>query len=108
MKTVYEAANAVEAHMLQDLLRSAHISARVDGAFLQGAMGELPAAGLVRVVVEDEDWTRARAEIEHWEAEQPPDAAAPAVVRSSRVALLLAFAAGVGVGIALCRLMLGF
>lgn len=99
MKTVYEAANAVEAHMLQDLLRSAHIHARVDGAYLQGAMGELPAAGLVRLVVEDEDWSRARAELERWEAEQPPESAAPpAPARGQWLLTLLAFALGVLAG----------
>lgn len=99
MKTVYEAANAVEAHMLQDLLRSAHIHARVDGAYLQGAMGELPAAGLVRLVVEDEDWLRARAELERWEAEQPREStAAPTPARVHWGLTLLAFSLGVLAG----------
>lgn len=85
--------------MLQDLLRRVHISARVDGAYLQGAMGELPAAGLVRLVVEDEDWTRARAEIERWEAEQPPETASPRTAAPLRWApTLLAFALGVLAG----------
>ena len=78
MKTVYEAANAIEAHMLQDLLRQEHIEADVQGAYLTGGIGELPAAGLVRLTVEDEDYTPAREIIERWEAsEASPSALAP-------------------------------
>jgi hypothetical protein len=73
MKTVFEASNALEAYMLQDLLRQQGISARVDGALLQGAVGELPAIGLVRLVVEDEDYSRGRAVIQAWEATVVPD-----------------------------------
>lgn len=68
MKTVFEASSAVEAHMLQDVLRQQEISAHVQGEFLPGAVGELPAAGLVRLVVEDEDYERAKAAIARWEA----------------------------------------
>lgn len=53
-RTVYEAANAIEAQMLQDLLKQDGIATRIDGAFLQGAVGELQAGGLVRLVVEND------------------------------------------------------
>lgn len=68
MKTLYESSNALEAHMLHDLLQQEGIASRVDGAYLQGAVGELPASGLVRLVVEDDDYDRARAVIRRWEA----------------------------------------
>jgi len=68
MKTVFEATSAIEAHMLQDVLRQEEIAAHVHGEFLPGAVGELPAAGLVRLVVDDEDFDRAKAAIERWEA----------------------------------------
>lgn len=68
MKTLYEPSNALEAHMLHDLLQQEGIPSRVDGAYLQGAVGELPASGLVRLVVEDNDYEQARAVIRRWEA----------------------------------------
>lgn len=69
--TVFEAANLVEAHMVQDLLRQQGLSARIEGEYLQGAMGELPARGLVRVVVEEVDAAAARQAIAEFEAAQP-------------------------------------
>jgi hypothetical protein len=87
MKTVYEPANSLEGHMLQDVLRQRGIEARLDGAGLQGAVGELPAIGLVRLRVEDEDYAEARAAIDEWEKtpvanpiEAPPARAPRALV----------------------------
>jgi len=68
LKSVYEPSNALEGHMLQDLLKQRGIAAHVEGAQLQGGVGELPASGFVRVVVEDDDYVAARAVIEDWEA----------------------------------------
>jgi Putative prokaryotic signal transducing protein len=72
MKTVYEAANSVEAHMLQDLLKQENITSYLQGTFLTGAIGELPAAGLVRLEVEDKDYDAARTLIVEWERSNPP------------------------------------
>ncbi|AAZ97021.1 hypothetical protein Tbd_1068 [Thiobacillus denitrificans ATCC 25259] len=77
MKTVYEPSNALEAHMLHDLLQHEGIPSRVDGAYLQGAVGELPASGLVRLVVEDDDYERARAVIRRWEATEVSEPTPP-------------------------------
>lgn len=83
--TVFEAANLVEAHMVQDLLRQQGLPARVEGEYLQGAMGELPARGLVRVVVEDEaDVAAARRVIAEFEAAQPGDDPAAAAAAAAR------------------------
>ncbi|MGH8203059.1 MAG: DUF2007 domain-containing protein [Steroidobacteraceae bacterium] len=68
MKTVFEPSNALEGHMLEDLLRQRGISARVEGAQLQGGVGELPVSGFVRLVVDDSDYVAARAVIDEWEA----------------------------------------
>lgn len=68
MKTLYQAANAVEAHMILDLLRQEGITGHVLGEHLQGAVGELPAAGLVRVMVDEADHARGRQIIDTWEA----------------------------------------
>ena len=71
MQTLYEAANAVEAHMLVDLLKQEGVEAHIRGAHLQGALGELPAAGLVRIEVAPEDHARGREVIDRWELKQP-------------------------------------
>lgn len=73
MKTLYQAANAVEAHMILHLLKQDGITGHVLGEHLQGAVGELPAAGLVRVTVDEADYERGRALIEAWEASMPPE-----------------------------------
>jgi hypothetical protein len=77
MKTLYQASNLVEAHMIVDLLRQEGLSGRVDGEYLQGGIGELPAAGLIRVVVEEQDYTAAKAIVERWDAAQPLHEPAP-------------------------------
>lgn len=72
MRCAYEAANTVEAHMIANLLEQQDIGARVDGEYLTSGIGELPAMGLVRVMVSDTDFERARQVITRWESESPP------------------------------------
>ncbi|MFM1895932.1 MAG: hypothetical protein RLZZ385_1006 [Pseudomonadota bacterium] len=69
MKTVFDAANSLEAHIVLGLLNQAGIQGRIHGEFLQGAMGELPAMGLVRVLVSDSDYPRAREIIADWDGQ---------------------------------------
>jgi Putative prokaryotic signal transducing protein len=57
MKCVYEAADVLEAHVIQGLLEQHRISAFIEGEYLLGAVGELPASRLVRVLVNDDDLT---------------------------------------------------
>jgi hypothetical protein len=71
VKTVFECAFGVEAHLVGNLLRDAGIDNRVLGEFLQGAAGELPVGRLVRVVVADEEADEARAVIAEWENSVP-------------------------------------
>jgi len=100
MQNVYQAANAVEAHMLADLLRQQGIDATVMGEHLQGAVGELPAAGLIRLVVAEEDHARAREIIDRWEAtavDDPVQRPAPTPRRQ-----LVWGLGGVLIGVALC------
>jgi hypothetical protein len=73
MIVVYEAANSVEAHMIVHLLVQSDIDAQIDGEYLQGAMGELPAAGNVRVRVSPEDSDEAKKIIAEWESIQPKE-----------------------------------
>lgn len=99
MKTLYEAANAIEAHMLLDLLAQQGLSAHIHGEHLQGAIGELPAAGLVRLVIPEEQYERAREVITRWESAQPlqsPPPAPRAPTRGGRAAWF--FVAGLLVG----------
>ncbi|RZI81333.1 MAG: hypothetical protein EOP38_19630 [Rubrivivax sp.] len=99
MKTVYNAANHLEAHMLADLLKQVGITAHVRGTHLQGAMGELPAAGLIRLEVDEADHDAARAIIERWEATNPDGDTSPRTAqtqKSSRLGpVLMGLLAGV-------------
>lgn len=73
MKSVFEAANTVEAHMVLHLLQQQGVAGRVDGEYLAGAAGQLPAHGLVRVVVDEVDYDAAQAIVSAFEAAQPRD-----------------------------------
>lgn len=55
MKCVYEASDLLEAHVIQGLLEQHRISAFIEGESLIGAVGELPASPLVRILVNDDD-----------------------------------------------------
>jgi hypothetical protein len=68
MPTVFQAANALEAHLIADLLARSHIDARIEGEFLAGGIGDLPVVGLIRVVVNEEDVEVARSLIAQWES----------------------------------------
>jgi hypothetical protein len=68
MKTVFDASNNIEAHLAMHQLQQAGIAASIEGEFLHGGVGELPAIGNVRVVVPDEDVKIARQVIADWEA----------------------------------------
>lgn len=104
MKTVYEASSAVEAHMLQDLLRQEDIPSHVHGEFLTGAAGELPAAGLVRLVVDEEHYTPARAAIAKWEAASVDRIPPPPKRPSSKLTpALLGLVAGIAATYAFMR-----
>ncbi|BAO45053.1 putative signal transducing protein [Thiolapillus brandeum] len=61
MTPVFDALNSLEAHLVKIRLIGEGIDAKVGGDYLQGAMGELPALGFLKVWVEDRDAVRARA-----------------------------------------------
>jgi len=73
MQAIYHAPNQFNAQLIVDLLQSEGIEARIHGAFLAGAVGELPFGGLIRVMVDDADGERAGAIVAHWEALPVPD-----------------------------------
>jgi hypothetical protein len=100
MKTIFEASTGLEAHMIVNLLQQEGIECRVDGEYLQGGVGELQAMNIVRVLVNDHDFEKARAVINEWDARQvdkvvdyPPGRKSSGIGRG----LLFGFLAGVGV-----------
>ena len=68
MKSVYEASTALDAHMILNLLEQEGIKGRVDGEYLPGAVGEIQAINLVRVMVDVSDYEKAGQIINDWEA----------------------------------------
>jgi len=59
MKIIYRAENIIDANLVKGVLESEGIHAFVSGAYLTGAVGELPVSGLVSVMVSDSDVERA-------------------------------------------------
>jgi hypothetical protein len=73
MIAVFDALNSLEAHALKIYLIGNGIDARVGGDYLQGAMGDLPAMGIIRVFVEDTDSIRAKKLIEQYQQQDEDD-----------------------------------
>lgn len=84
--------------MLLDLLQQRGIHARLEGAGLQGAIGELPAIGLVRLRVEEEDFAAARVVIDEWEKTpvSDPIRVPPARLPGALVGALIGAVLGIG------------
>lgn len=53
MIKIYSPENMIEAQCLKDMLYSRHIDCFLSGSYLTGAIGELPAVGLLGLYVED-------------------------------------------------------
>jgi len=70
METVFDAENNIEAHMIVHMLERSGIKAEIMGEHLQGGVGELPAHGNIRVVVDPSDALEARRLISKWETKQ--------------------------------------
>jgi hypothetical protein len=64
MRTVYEAANLIDAHLVRQALEADGIPAFVRGEALTGGMGELGVFGLLAVMVPEAAWPEARALVE--------------------------------------------
>ena len=71
MRAIYEPAHSIEANLIVGLLQQFGIEAHIAGEYLQGGAGELPAFGLMRVMVEDRDADNARQLIEEWNSAEP-------------------------------------
>ena len=75
MRAVYQAENILDAHLVRGALEAQGLRAFVTGEFLTGAAGQLPAAGLVAVLVADQDFVAAAgivSDIEAARAEADP------------------------------------
>ena len=71
MITIYSAANTADAHLIRQMLEAEGIPAFIQGEYLQGAVGELPANTEILVRVADENAGAARAIVEAWEQSDP-------------------------------------
>ncbi len=69
MKKVFDALNNIEAHLVLHQLQQAGIDAFIEGEHLLGAMGELPAVGGIRIMVNDLDEDDANEVIKNWNDE---------------------------------------
>lgn len=66
MQVVYQAEHLIDAHLVRGRLQSEGIPAHVRGEWLTGALGELPAHGLLAVCVADVDVDAALALLAEW------------------------------------------
>lgn len=71
MITVYDAEDLIDAHLVRGRLEAEGIEAWVLGEWLTGAMGELPAGGLLRIGVGEADRERAEAVVAEWRQSEP-------------------------------------
>ena len=55
MRTIYQAENIIDANLVKNALAQAGIEAYIAGEHLTGGIGQLPAFGLVSVMVADHD-----------------------------------------------------
>ncbi len=59
MQIIYRAASIIDANLVKAAIEQAGMPAWVSGTYLTGGIGELPAGGLVSVMVADIDVERA-------------------------------------------------
>lgn len=71
MQRIYEPRDLLEAEMLRGMLAAEGIEAYLTGRHLIGAVGELPAAGLLGLMVADEHAERARELIAEYNGAEP-------------------------------------
>lgn len=67
MISVYRGSDYVEAQLITGLLREAGIEVFLQGAYLQGGLGDLPATGHLSIFVDESDRTAAESIIRAFE-----------------------------------------
>ncbi|MBC9251884.1 hypothetical protein A9179_16560 [Pseudomonas alcaligenes] len=71
MQRIYEPQDLLEAELLLGMLASEGVDAHLTGRHLLGAIGELPALGLLGLLVQDDDAEHARRLIAAYNAAAP-------------------------------------
>lgn len=100
MKLVYEAANSLEGHMVLNLLVQVDLSARIDGEYLQGGIGELQAFGAIRIMVEEDDYIAAKEIVQDWDAKQVGKEPPVDVVNKSKSVFVTVILLAIGIAAA--------
>lgn len=67
MRPVYQAEHVIDAYLIRGRLQAEGIPAYVQGEYLTGALGELPASGLLAVCVRERDIDTALALLAQWQ-----------------------------------------
>ncbi len=67
MITIYQANSSIDAKLIQDQLAFADIQSHIMGDLLQGGVGELQPQGLVKVMIDEADFAKAKTVVENWE-----------------------------------------
>ena len=67
MKLVYEANQLGEAHIIKHLLERAGLLAIIHGEYLQGGMGEIAPSGLLKVMVNHQQFDEAKSIVQAWD-----------------------------------------
>lgn len=71
MIAIYESNDFAEATLLKTVLESAQIECHLEGEYLLGGVGELPAALPLKIWVQDESATQAKTLIEGYQSASP-------------------------------------
>mgnify|MGYP003577230559 CR=1 FL=1 len=67
MTPVFRCSDYIEAHLLAGLLRQHGIDTFLQGSYLQGALGEIPAIGFLAIMVDESDRPAAKRLIDAYE-----------------------------------------
>lgn len=67
MIRVFRCSDYIEAHLVEGLLRERGINTFLQGAMLQGGLGELPALGHLAIMVDESDVSAAKRIIDAYE-----------------------------------------
>ncbi|MCF6319593.1 MAG: DUF2007 domain-containing protein, partial [Proteobacteria bacterium] len=73
MILIYQAQNSVEARLILNLFQQAGLSARIDGEYLQGGMGDLQVSGIVRMMIDEADLKKGKEIIRQWDSKEDID-----------------------------------
>lgn len=108
MRIVYQSTNVADLYVLRDLLTQADIPAHVQGEFLRGGIGELPADTPVSLAVADAQADAARAIVLDWERSRPEEDAEDATEETAAASPVPASRGGSGFAVVAAFLLGAF